>query len=344
MASELSPSQQLKELLAKDGCLDVPGVGDPLSARLASVELGFDLLFVSGFYVSASMLGLPDADMLGYADMVTQLGRIRCAAPKALLIVDGDTGYGGPAQVRRTIRGFGQAGAACVMIEDQEAPKQCGHTEGKKVVSFEEACARIQAAVDERNDMGATGPLVMARTDARILGQEEARRRAKAFKEIGADIVFLEAPLDEETMQRDCEEMKGAATMVNLVEFSKTPLLGKQRIEELGYKIAIHPVTMLNASIGAMYRWAKELKDGDGRHDKKVKPVSPEDSGRGLPELMPFSDLQRMVGFPQYFTQAKLYKEAHESFAKDGVSYCSTSSEAQGLGGYEESPAGYALR
>ncbi|CAE8606374.1 unnamed protein product, partial [Polarella glacialis] len=125
------------------------------------------------------------------------------------------------------------------------------------------------------------------------------------------------APPDEATMREDCATLKGAATMANLVEFSKTPLLGKTRIEELGYKIAIHPVTMLNASIGAMFRWAKELRDGDGRHDAKVKQTPPEDGGRGLPELMPFGDLQRMVGFPQYFAQAELYRKAHSEFAAE---------------------------
>eukprot|EP00933_Yihiella_yeosuensis_P049966 TRINITY_DN4766_c0_g1_i1.p1 TRINITY_DN4766_c0_g1~~TRINITY_DN4766_c0_g1_i1.p1 ORF type:complete len:367 (+),score=75.21 TRINITY_DN4766_c0_g1_i1:111-1103(+) len=310
----ITAPQRLRQLLAKEGCLDVPGVGDPLSARIASVELGFEVLFVSGFYVSAAVLGLPDADMLGYADMLATLSKIRSAAPNAILIMDGDTGYGGPAQVRRTVRGFGQAGAACVMFEDQEAPKQCGHTEGKKVVSFAEACCRVKAACDERDEMGVDGPLVLARTDARILGQDEARRRAKAYREIGADVVFLEAPLDETTMRDDCEYMRGTPTMVNLVEWSKTPLLGKKRIEELGYKIAIHPVTMLNASISAMYRWAKELREGDGRHDKKVEPQAPEKDG-GLTPLMPFSDLQRMVGFPKYFDQAKRYREAFDEFS-----------------------------
>lgn len=323
-ADTLSPSQRLRQLLAKEGCLDVPGVGDPLSARLAHTELGFDVLFVSGFYVSASMLGLPDVDMLGYADMSSALARIRCAVPNAILIVDGDTGYGGPSQVRRTIRGFGQGGAACVMIEDQLAPKQCGHTEGKQVVPFAEACTRMQAAVDERNQMGSAGPLIMARTDARVLGKEEAHRRGRAFRDIGVDVVFMEAPPDEASMKEDCTVMKGTSTMANLVEFSKTPLLGKTRIEELGYKIAIHPVTLLNASLGAMFRWGKELRDGDGKHDSKVQPTPPEstqssDGGKSLPELMGFNDLQRMVGFQEYYGQRKRYQDAHASYSAEGA-------------------------
>lgn len=307
------PPARLRQLLTGDGCIIAPGVGDALSARIAHKELGFELLFISGFYVTASLLGLPDADMLGFADMAAQLARIRTAAPGALLIVDGDTGYGGPAQVKRTILGFGSAGAACVMIEDQVAPKQCGHTEGKKVVDFAEACSRVQAAVDARNEMGPMGPLVMARTDARVLGQEEAIRRGKAFRDIGADILFLEAPLDEAAMRQDCEALPGIPKMANLVEWSKTPLVGKEKLAEIGYKIAIHPVTMLNASVSAMYRWAKELRDGDGKHDQSVVAKAPEaDSSR--PDLMPFSDLQRMVGFPAYFADAKRYRDAYAEF------------------------------
>jgi 2-methylisocitrate lyase-like PEP mutase family enzyme len=307
---------RLKRLLAGDECITAPGVGDALSARIASQELGFPVIFVSGFYVTASLLGLPDADMLGFAEMVTHLQRIRAAAPGALIIADGDTGYGGPAQVKRMVRGFGNAGVACILVEDQEAPKQCGHTEGKRVVSFAEGCTRIQAAVDARNEMGERGPLIMARTDARILGQAEAHRRGKAYKDIGADVLFLEAPLSEEDMRADNEALPDIPKLANMVEWAKTPQIGKAKLNKLGYKIAIYPVTMLNASIGAMYHWCKRLRDGEGDNDKQVEP-SPPEACSGAPALMAFKDLTRMVGFPGYLGDMKRYGEIQNAVDKD---------------------------
>lgn len=297
-------------MLAADGCVTVPGVGDPLSARIAHVELGFPVLFVSGFYATASLLGLPDADMLGFAEMAAHVARIRLAVPNALLIVDGDTGYGGPVQVKRTIKGFANSGAACVMIEDQVAPKQCGHTEGKQVVPFGDACARVQAAVDARSEMGARGPLVLARTDARIMGQAEAIKRGKAFKEMGADVVFLEAPLSEDDMRADSEALPGVHKMVNLVEWSKTPQLRKEKVAEMGYKIAVYPLLMLNASIGAMYQWCRRLRDGEGDNDQQVAPVAPEEC-TSTPALMANKDVHRLVGFPDYHRECKRYADVH---------------------------------
>jgi len=212
-------------------------------------------------------------------------------------------------------REFGQAGAAMVMIEDQEAPKQCGHTVGKRIVPFAEACARVQAAVDARNEAGAYGPLILARTDGRVVGQAEAIRRAKAFQEIGADMVFLEAPGSEEEMRTDNEALPGVHKMANLPEFSKTPQLSKDKLSKLGYKLAIYPILMLNASIGAMYHWCKRLRDGEGDNDQQVKPSSPE-SCAGSPSLMGFQDITRLVGFPGYFEDSKRYGDVVSAVRK----------------------------
>lgn len=300
MATRNAGATRLAQLLEKPGCLVVPGIGDPLSARVA-YKSGFETLFLSGFYASSSTLGQPDAGMLGHTDMVQLTARIMEVVPDAVLIVDGDTGYGGPSQVKRAVRAFAQVGAACVMIEDQLQPKQCGHTRGKQIVSFPEAMARVQAAVDAAREE--PGTMIMARTDARIQDAEQARARAKAFVEIGADLVFLEAPRNEQEMLDDVTALNPVPQMANMVEYSMTPLLGHQKLEEIGYKIALHPILLLNASIVAMRRWAEELKNGDGRIEET-----------GRKDLMDFEEVQKAVGFHGYFDEVAQYKAVHDKF------------------------------
>src|SRR6187551_3175686 len=196
-------AERLRTLLRRPGILLMPGCHDATSAKLIE-EAGFELGFMSGFAVSAARLGLPDAGLISYGELADQARNI-CRAVSIPLIGDGDTGFGSAQNIKRTVQGYADAGFACIMLEDQVAPKRCGHTEGKSVVSRDEALMRIRAAVDARN--AGTDILIMARTDARAcVSLDEAIARCQAFRDIGADITFLEAPLNEAEMQRYCSE------------------------------------------------------------------------------------------------------------------------------------------
>src|SRR5262245_9301687 len=206
---------KLRALLAEPRLRVMPCCWDALSARLIE-RSGFPLTFMSGFAVSAARLALPDTQLISYAEML-DTGRALCAAVSIPVIGDADTGYGNALNVKRTIAGYAQAGFAAAMIEDQLAPKRCGHTRGKDVVSRGEALARIRAAVDAR-DEGA-GILILARTDAAaVSGLDEAIARARAFRDAGADILFVEAPRSEAELERVARALEGAVVMANLVE------------------------------------------------------------------------------------------------------------------------------
>ena len=200
----------------------MPGCHDAMSARLVE-EAGFQLGFMSGFAVSADRLAMPDTGLISYGELVEQGQSICRAAPDTPFIGDGDTGFGSAQNIKRTVQGYAGAGFAGIMLEDQVAPKRCGHTEGKSVVGRDEALTRIQAAVDARDD--GADILIMARTDARAcVDLEEAIERCRQFRKIGADITFLEAPLGTDEMRRYCHEVDGPK-MANLIEGGKTPLL-----------------------------------------------------------------------------------------------------------------------
>ena len=283
----MTPADRLRELLRRPGILVMPGCHDAMSARLVE-EAGFDLGFMSGFAVSASRLGMPDTGLISYGEMVEQ-GRNICRAVSIPLIGDGDTGFGSAQNIKRTVEGYASAGFACIMLEDQVAPKRCGHTEGKSVVGRDEALMRIRAAVDAR-DAG-TDILIMARTDARAcVSLEEAIARCQSFREIGADISFLEAPVSEDEMRRYCAEVPGPK-MANLIEGGKTPLLSPQQLEAIGYTIAVYPLTMLNVSIRAMREALGQLK-----------------AGQQAAAAMDFEALKSAVGFPEYYAEEARYR------------------------------------
>jgi 2-methylisocitrate lyase-like PEP mutase family enzyme len=288
---------RLRRLLERPGILVMPGCHDAMSARLIE-EGGFDVGFMSGFGVSAARLGMPDTGLISYAELVDQ-GQNICRAVTIPLFGDGDTGFGSAQNIKRTVQGYAQAGFAAIMLEDQVAPKRCGHTEGKSVVGRDEALMRIRAAVDAR-DAGAA-ILIMARTDARAcVGLDEAIARCQQFRAAGADITFLEAPLDEHEMRRYCAEVDGPK-LANMIEGGKTPLLSPQRLEEIGYKIAVYPLTLLNVAIRAMRDALASLRRGERS---------------GL--VMDFEDLKAAVGFPAYYAEEARYRTgAPESRLKD---------------------------
>ena len=278
--------QQLRDLLAQPGLQVMPCCFDALSAKLIE-RAGFPVTFMSGFAVSVARLGLPDTGLISYAEMADQ-GRNICDAVEIPVIGDGDTGYGNPLNVKRTVQGYARAGFACVMIEDQVAPKRCGHTRGKQVVPRAEALTRLRAALDAR-DEGAE-ILVMARTDARATeGFDEALARAQSFRALGADITFLEAPQSEAEMRRYCAEVEGPK-MANLVEQGDTPLLPPAELEAIGYKLAAYPLTLQLAALQAMTEALDAMKAG----------ARPE-------RLASFAELQAVAGFPEYFAAEEAY-------------------------------------
>jgi len=285
----MSPTSRLRALLASNKLITMPGCYDAMSARLIE-RAGFEATFMGGFAVSASRIGMPDTGLISYTEMLDQ-GTNICSAVSIPVIGDGDTGYGNALNVHRTVRGYARAGFACVMIEDQVAPKRCGHTRGKQTVDRAEARARIQAAVDARED--GNDILVMARTDANATeGFDEALERARMFIEAGADITFLEAPTDEEQMRTYCREVPGYK-MANMVEQGDTPVLSPADLQDVGYNIAIYPITLILAGIHAMEQALAALA-----------------AGEAPPESAEFAHLRDIVGFPDYY-------EAEERYAAD---------------------------
>ena len=282
----MSQADKLRKLLADPGVLVLPGCFDAMSARLIE-RAGYPGAFMGGFAVSAARIAMPDTGLISYSEMVDQ-GRNICAAVDFPVIGDGDTGYGNAVNVQRTVQGYAQAGFACVMIEDQVAPKKCGHTQGKQIVGRDEAFGRVQAAVDARN--GGSGILIMARTDANATdGMDEAIQRCQAFADIGADITFLEAPRDEDEMKRYCDDVEGPK-MANMVEQGDTPFLESKKLADIGYKIIIYPISLMLAGLRAMEESLKSMQGG--KHPDA---------------LAEFSHLRDVVGFPDYYDKEKKY-------------------------------------
>ena len=274
-----SPADRLRALLQGPDFLVMPCCFDPLSARLVE-RAGFPLTFMSGFAVSAARLAVPDTGLISYAEMLDQ-GRNICTAVDIPVIGDGDTGYGNPANVRRTVQGYAAAGFAGIMIEDQLTPKRCGHTGVKEVVDRAEALRRVHAACDARDD--GADILIMARTDARsALGLDEALWRIRAFAEAGADMLFLEAPRNEAEMQAFCDAAPGPK-LANMLEEGITPILPPERLALLGYKIAAYPLTLLNTAVYAMREALQDLQQG-----------------RTPPKRAGFQDIQDLLGFTAY--------------------------------------------
>ncbi|MEE4166923.1 MAG: isocitrate lyase/PEP mutase family protein [Desulfocapsaceae bacterium] len=282
-----SATKRLRELLANPGIITMPCCYDALSAKMIE-RAGFPLTFMSGFAVSAARLALPDTGLISFGEMLDQ-ARTITRAVSIPVIGDGDTGYGNALNVKRTVREYAGAGLGCVMIEDQVAPKRCGHTRGKEVVSFDDACRRMQAAVDAREE--GADILLMARTDARATdGLGEAVRRIQAFRRIGADILFLEAPETKEEMVEFCSCTDGPK-MANMLEKGKTPIFSPVILEEVGFKIAAYPLTLLLAVLPVIEEALAALSRGE--------------TPSGLAD---FEHLKDVVGFPRYYREEERYR------------------------------------
>ena len=215
-----------------------PGVFDMISAKVAD-RAGFDALYMTGYGIAASHMGLPDAGLVSYSDMLGRAARI-CEAVRTPLIADADTGFGGLLNVRHTVRGYEAAGVAAIQIEDQEFPKKCGHAPGRRVVPLDDMLRKVEVAVEARDS---DDFLIIARTDSRSsLGLDEAIRRGQGFAKAGADVVFIEAPESEDEFARIGREVD-APLLANMVEGGFSPVLPAETLARLGFAIAIYPGT-----------------------------------------------------------------------------------------------------
>lgn len=242
-------TKTLKSLLADREFIVAPGVFEMLSARIAD-RMGFHALYMTGYGISASHLGVADAGIATYRDMVER-ARVIASGTGRPLIADADTGFGGLINVRETVRGYEAAGVQAVQIEDQEMPKKCGHTPGRRVVPLREAVRRIEVAVDARRSADC---LIVARTDARTsLGLDEAIARARAYARAGADILFVEAPESEDEFARVGEALAGeAALLANMVPSGRSPVVPADALKRYGFSIAIYPTAGMNAACAAL--------------------------------------------------------------------------------------------
>jgi 2-methylisocitrate lyase-like PEP mutase family enzyme len=281
----------LRERLAQPGLITAPGVYEMVSLRLAD-QFGFDALYMTGFGTVASYLGLPDAGLATYTDMQNRVATMASMATRPL-IADGDTGYGGLLNVHHTVRGYESAGAAAIQLEDQEFPKKCGHTPGRRVIAMKDMAQKIKVAMEARQSKDF---LIIARTDARTtLGLDEALRRADAYANAGADMLFVESPESLEEM-RMIGERFDLPLVANMVEKGKTPILSKEELESLGFKLAIFPVTALLASVQAMTDVYQQFKSHGSSKDGDTK-------------LADFADLTKLMDFESVWDFDRRHQE-----------------------------------
>jgi 2-methylisocitrate lyase-like PEP mutase family enzyme len=280
---------RLRALVAERAGLVVPGAFDAVSARLVE-RAGFPAVYMTGYGVAASRLGLPDLGFAGLAEMVDQ-ARNMAAAVGIPLIADADTGYGNALQVRRTVRQYEAAGVAGLHLEDQQAPKRCGHLGGKAVVSREEFADRVRAAVEARDDPGL---LVIARTDAlAVHGFDDAVRRAEAAAAAGADVLFVEAPTSEAEVEA-LPRLLDRPLLFNYAPSGRSPLLPVARLRELGYAVILLPVDLLLAATRAMAGYLGEVRARDD-----VLPLAD--------RRVPFAEFNDLIGVGEQLALARRY-------------------------------------
>ena len=243
----MSKAQRIREFLSVKGSLVMPGVYDALSAKIAA-RAGFEVIFITGYSLSATLLGEPDFGLLTQTEMLSATRRI-CSVVETPIIVDADTGYGNALNVIRTVKELIRAGAAGMFLEDQVWPKRCGHMKGKQVIPLQEQLKKLQAASSAR---AGSDLYIVARTDARqALGLKEAIARGIAFKEAGADAVFIEAPESKEEMREIARNVPGPL-VANMIERGVTPLMRPEELKEIGFELIVWPLGPLYASAQAL--------------------------------------------------------------------------------------------
>ena len=273
---------RLRALLDSGQTIVAPGAFDPLSARLVE-EAGFPAVYMTGFGTSAALIGRPDVGLLTMTEMVGNAARIADCVDIPV-IADADTGYGNPLNVIRTVGAYEAAGVAGIHIEDQVAPKKCGHLEGKQVIPAEEMVQKIRAAVEAR-----TQPefVIIARTDARAVeGLDSALERGRRYRDAGADALFIEALVSEAEIEAAARAFPGVPLLFNWAEGGKTPPVALGRLTELGYRIVIFPIATLLAATAAMRAVLGEIAAAG----------TPAAALAGLPAFSEFTDF---IGLPE---------------------------------------------
>jgi 2-methylisocitrate lyase-like PEP mutase family enzyme len=251
----MNSRQTLRQLLKRDKLLVAPGCFDGLSARLVE-EAGFEAAYLSGGAVARSM-GIPDIGLVTLSESIDRAAQV-VATVKIPIIADADTGYGNAVNLVRTVREFERAGVAAIHIEDQITPKRCGHLDGKEVIPLAEMEKKLQAALATRTDPDFC---IIARTDARgVNGFDDAIKRGRAFAKLGVDAIFVEAPQSEDELAEIPRRIPNVPLLVNVFKGGKTPMLPMQRLQEIGYRIAIYPSETQRAAIHAMRRTLDTLK------------------------------------------------------------------------------------
>ena len=251
----MNSRQTLKQLLQRDKLIVAPGCFDGLSARLVE-EADFEAAYLSGGAVARSM-GIPDIGLVTMSETIERAGQV-ISAVKIPVIADADTGYGNAVNLVRTVREFERAGVAAIHIEDQITPKRCGHLDGKEVISIPEMAKKLEAALAARTDADFC---IIARTDARgVHGLNDAIERARVFAKLGVDAIFVEAPQSEEELAEIPQRLPGVPLLVNVFKGGKTPMLPVERLQAMGYRIAIYPSETQRAAIHAMRRALSTLK------------------------------------------------------------------------------------
>jgi 2-methylisocitrate lyase-like PEP mutase family enzyme len=278
----VTTSDALRARLANGESVLMPGVWDPLSALLAE-RAGFSTVFLSGFAVAGTMLGVPDIGILGQQDVADTARRVCAAVPAVSVVVDADTGYGDDEVVAQTTALWEEANAAAMFLEDQVWPKRCGHMEGKEVVEPAEWLHKLQTVLRERDDLFLT-----ARTDARAVnGLHDAIERAKMARDIGVDAVFVEAPQSVEEMQQIADALPDVVLVANMVEKGKTPLLTPSELAELGFRMIVSPLSGLLAVSKALGDAYDVLQEQGSMRDYQYL-------------LTPFNEFTDIVGLPKY--------------------------------------------
>jgi len=247
----------LRQMLKQGDFFIVPGMQDMIATAVAN-KVGFPVVYGTGYWLTASSLGLPDAGIASYTQMLDRMATL-VATSDAAVIADADTGYGGLLNVAHTVRGYEKAGVTAIQIEDQEFPKKCGHTPYKRCVPVEDMVEKIRVAAEAREDK--ENFLIIARTDARAAdGVDAAMRRLEAYAKAGADVLFFEAPQSEEEMRRACEAFD-LPMMANMADGGKTPILPAATLKEIGYAFAIYPSMTSLVAAAAMEAALRKLKD-----------------------------------------------------------------------------------
>jgi 2,3-dimethylmalate lyase len=285
------PDPSLRQEIAKGAFISAPGVFDLISALIAD-RMGFKALYVTGYGTVASSLGLPDAGLATYSQMLERIARI-VEMTKTPVIADADTGYGGLLNVRHTVRGYEQAGVSAIQIEDQEFPKKCGHTPYRRVIPVADMVRKIQVASDSRSSADF---LIIARTDARTgQGLEEAIRRGLAYAEAGADIIFVESPESEQELAEVGRRIH-KPLLANMANGGRTPIMPVDRLAALGFSLAIFPAVGFLAAADALQRaYADLLRNGT--------------TTDAVP-LFSFAEFNKLIGFEDVWEFERRYAEA----------------------------------